>query len=149
MDSVHHGFHRKYIRLLFLFRMKTAPVFLFQDYKGDVRDCEKLQGTQTDVGGHHCALRKTQGVMAEVAAEPHPLLAAKGGTAARPCISRRPFTKAVQMGCSALGTCPDLDMELGTLFSHFLLDSSWRFFAIGDLDERWGLRALPPDPLPL
>lgn len=72
-----HGFHRKYIRLLFLFRMKTATVFLFQDYKGDVRDCEKLQGTQTDVGGHHCALRKTRGVMAEVAAEPHPSLSSQ------------------------------------------------------------------------
>lgn len=77
MDSVHHGFHRKYIRLLFLFRMKTATVFLFQGYKGDVRDCEKLQGTQTDVGGHHCALRKTRGVMAEVAAEPHPSLSSQ------------------------------------------------------------------------
>lgn len=77
MDSVHHGFHRKYIRLLFLFRMKTATVFLFQDYKGDVRDCERLQGTQTDVGGHHCALRKTRGVMAEVAAEPHPSLSSQ------------------------------------------------------------------------
>lgn len=77
MDLVHHGFHRKYIRLLFLFRMKTAAVFLFQDYKGDVRDCEKLQGTQTDVGGHHCALRKTRGVMAEVAAEPYPSLSSQ------------------------------------------------------------------------
>lgn len=76
-------------------------------------------------------------------------LAAEGGTAARPWISGCPFTKAVQMGCSALGTCPDLGRELGALASHFFLDSSWRFFAIGDLDERWGLLALPPDPPPL
>lgn len=95
-----------------------------------------------DVGGHHCALRKTQGVMAEVTAEPHPPLSGQGGTAARPSISGCPFTKAVQMGCSALGTCPDLDMELGGLVSHFFLDSSWCFFAIGELDERWGLQAL-------
>lgn len=75
------------------------------------------------------------------------LLAAKGGTAAWPCISRRPFTKAVQMGCSGLGACPDLAMELGALFSHFLLDSSWRFFAISDPDGKVGSPGLATWPI--
>lgn len=80
-----------------------------------------------DVGCHHCTLRKTRDAVAEVDAEPYPSLSsprrhrthAPGSPGApSPRMSRwaaLPLARAL----GAAPACPDLDMELGGLVSHF------------------------------
>lgn len=80
-SKARHGFNpwqlpQETYRLFFLIRM-TATVFLFPDYNGDVRYCEKLQGTPKWILVVTTAHWGRHGMSAEVDAEPHSLLSSQ------------------------------------------------------------------------
>lgn len=101
--------------LPFLFRMTKGHCFVVVVVPGlTTQHCITVDSEMV-VSFLHSTLKETQDVTTEVAADPHP----PRSHHCMPLGSQVSRTKAIQMGCSALGmclqgssTCPYLDMEL-------------------------------------